>query len=513
MKSTDNNEKNGLLKELADLKAKLLNLETTCSKYEDDLEGKDIELQQIIDLVPFFIFVKDEDGKYLLVNKSIAEVYGTNVEDLLGKTDADFAKNRREVENFIKDDLKVINSGNSLLNIEEQLTNSKGEIVTLQTTKIPFETIITHKRALLGLSRDVTKQKQKEKDLITAKELAEGSNRLIAAFLDNLSHEIRTPLNGIIGFAALLEDANITAEELELYVELITTSSDRLLKTINDLMDISMIESGQTKIIKNKININEQLEILHAKYNIAAEQKNLRLLLNNEMLNTEAFLKTDKEKFSNIFSYLISNAIKFSKRGTIEFGYNKDKRNNYDGLVFYVKDMGIGIPIDRLGAIFDRFVQSEISNTRTYEGSGLGLSITKSYVEMLGGEIWVKSEEGEGSEFYFSLPFSTDKKEIKPKNSAIAKKLNPKSEDKLNLKILIAEDEVSISLFLKNMLKDINREIIHAKDGREALELYSKNVDVDLILMDIRMPGFDGYEVTRKIRETNKDVKIKLFKN
>ncbi len=242
-------------------------------------------MQQIIDLAPFFIFVKDEDGKYILVNKSVASVYGTDVESLLGKTDADFATNKSDAKKFTDDDLKVINSGTPSLAYEEEITNSKGDVITLQTTKIPFETIKTHKRALLGLSVDITNQKEKHEDLIAAKELAEENTQLKTAFLHNLSHEIRTPLNGIIGFAALLEDVDISVDDLKLYVELISSSSDRLLKTINDLMDISMIEAGQLRVLKSKININKKLEEIHGKYNIEAETKNLRLL-------KEYYLKT-----------------------------------------------------------------------------------------------------------------------------------------------------------------------------------------------------------------------------
>jgi len=218
-----------------------------------------------------------------------------------------------------------------------------------------------------------------------------------------MSHEIRTPLNGIIGFTALLKEPGLSQEEIKMYTNVIDRSGDRLLNTVNNLIDISKLESGQMKVINSKVNINEQLENLYLFFKQQAEDKGLLLSYHTELDKTSSVIVSDLEKFYGIFTNLINNAIKYTSEGSVDFGYHlKDERETQQ-IEFYVQDTGMGIPKNIHHDIFDRFVQADLSLSSKYEGAGLGLSITKAYIELLHGRIWVESEEGVGSTFYFTI--------------------------------------------------------------------------------------------------------------
>jgi len=258
-------------------------------------------------------------------------------------------------------------------------------------------------RASLSINRDITERIEAENKLKEALEKAKESEELKSAFLANMSHEIRTPLNGIIGFTALLKEPGLSQEEIEMYTDVIDRSGDRLLNTVNNLIDISKLESGQMKVINSKVNINEQLENLYLFFKQQAEDKGLLLSHHTELDKTSSVIVSDLEKFYGIFTNLINNAIKYTSKGSVDFGYHlKDERETRQ-IEFYVQDTGMGIPKNIHHNIFDRFVQADLSLSSKYEGAGLGLSITKAYIELLHGRIWVESEEGVGSTFYFTI--------------------------------------------------------------------------------------------------------------
>ena len=259
------------------------------------------------------------------------------------------------------------------------------------------------KKAMLEIFQDITERKKKETELIIAKEKAEESDRLKSAFLTNMSHEIRTPMNGILGFAELLKEPNLSSDDQQDFIQTIQISGARMLNTINNIVDISKIESGLIKIDIKETNINEKIEFTYKFFKPEVEIKGLTVFFKNGLQSKEAIIKTDNEKVYGILTNLVKNAIKFTYEGSIEFGY--EKKGEY--LEFFVKDTGIGIPKNQMELIFERFRQGSESHNRGYEGSGLGLSISKSYVEMLGGKIWVESEEGKGSTFYFTIPYNT----------------------------------------------------------------------------------------------------------
>ena len=355
------------------------------------------------------------------------------------------------------------------------------------------------------LEKEVKHRALVEIELIAAKEKAEESDRLKSASLANMSHEIRTPMNGILGFTNLLKDPGFSTKEHQQFIDIIEKSGDRMLNTINDIIDISKIESGQIKVEVSDINLNKEMDELLEFFLPEAKKKNIQLSITNRLPDQQATVNSDKEKINSILTNFIKNAIKYTHTGSIEFGCSINKKAKNKELEFYVKDTGIGIPTERQEAVFSRFVQADIDDKQVYEGSGLGLAISKAYVEMLGGQIWVESEEGVGSQFYFTIPYKTNTKEIHEKN---IEDLNQPQSIENELKILIAEDDETAITYLKIVLEKYATEMLVAKTGIEAVEVCRNNPDLDIVLMDIKMPGIDGYEATRRIREFNKDIFI-----
>lgn len=256
---------------------------------------------------------------------------------------------------------------------------------------------------------------EKEKQIVAlteAKEKAKESDNLKSAFLANMYHEIRTPMNGILGFANLLKEPELANEKQQKYLKIIEKSGERLLNTINNIVDMSKIHAGQVKVNLHETNINKQIEKIYNFFKPEAESKGINFVFKNSLPTKEAFFLTDCEKIYAILIHLIKNALSNTSQGSIEFGYTGTKSSTCKTeLMFFVKDTGIGIPKDRQNAIFENFTQSDISNKMALQGNGLGLSITKAYVELLEGKIWAESDEGKGAKFYFSLPYRIDLKE------------------------------------------------------------------------------------------------------
>ena len=380
--------------------------------------------------------------------------------------------------------------------------------------QVAFNPIVKNGQVIGGscFGSNITSRKLAEIELVKAKEKAEESDRLKSAFLANMSHEIRTPMNGILGFADLLKEPNLTGEEQQEFIEIIGKFGERMLDTINNIVDMSKIESGLMQVNITELNINEQIQFAYNFFKPEAESKGLQLLFNNGLPEEEAIIKSDHEKVYAVLINLIKNAIKYSDKGLIVFGYNiLESHDSTDSphthfLEFFVKDSGIGIPKERQEAIFERFIQADIGYKRAFQGSGLGLSISKSYVEILGGEMWVESEEGRGSVFYFTIPYDAGAEEKNTIKNVITKKIKEVQIKKL--KILIAEDDETSRNLLAMRVKKLSKEILNAENGIDAVELCRNNPDIDLILMDILMPEMDGIEATRQIRQFNKDVII-----
>ncbi len=351
----------------------------------------------------------------------------------------------------------------------------------------------------------LTIQRKKAEQVIkAARAKAEESDRLKTAFLANMSHEIRTPMNGILGFAELLDDDTLSAERRREFISVISSSSKQLLIVINDIIDISKIESQQLNISNVRFNLNELLyKVLLTFENIKknAGKSHLELFLEEGFANRESNIICDDVRLSQVLYNLLGNALKFTSTGFVRFGY----RHENGHLLFYVKDSGKGIPEDKQQLIFDRFRQVEESNTRQFGGTGLGLSISKGLVELMGGKLWVISEENKGSTFYFTLPDDI---------LAMAQEAIPEPKKEMpdkgfdGLTILVAEDIQSNFHLIKIMLKKTGATLLYAEDGLQAVKTCRDNNHIDLILMDIQMPNLNGYEATLEIRTFRPDLPI-----
>jgi signal transduction histidine kinase/CheY-like chemotaxis protein len=330
-------------------------------------------------------------------------------------------------------------------------------------------------------------------DLIAAKEKAEESERLKSAFLANMSHEIRTPMNGILGFLALLNEPDLKEETKRGYIDVVSRSGERLLDTINSIIEMSKIESGESKTILEEVNISHIIQFNHNFFRLQTDEKGIKLTVSEKVTGTAAIIKTDKHKIESILINLIKNAIKFTSHGTIELGTYIENNS----LVIYVKDSGGGIPSNRIDTVFDRFVQADMNLTRVHEGSGLGLAIAKAYVESLDGKIWVHSESGKGSTFSFSIPYKAVPKKAEPLPTDI-----PLADKPLQgSTILIAEDDESSYQYLEIVLSREGVKLMHSVNGQDTVNKVKDNPEISLILMDLRMPGMDGYEATAIIKK------------
>ncbi len=374
-------------------------------------------------------------------------------------------------------------------------------ILTLNKSIIKFKHII---ETFVHQISVALHRSQLEYELVTAKEKAEESDKLKTAFLANMSHEIRTPMNGILGFAEMLNDDELDQEDRKKYLEIINNNGKMLINLIDDIIDFAKIEAGQIKIVQNDFSLNSLLKQVHSSFlseNLKKEKSKVNLKLHKALNDEECFIKSDPNRLRQILNNLISNAFKFTNQGYIEFGY---KVLHKKMLKFFVKDTGIGIPEEKLGEIFSRFIQADNSPTRKYGGSGLGLAISKGIVDLLGGKMWAESKVNEGSAFYFEIPYIPADKvvEVEHRNKARTDYI---WEGK---RFLIAEDDKFSYKFLEGFLKQTKADILHAEDGKKAVELCLKNKDIDLVLMDIQMPEMNGLEATKEIKKFNRDMPI-----
>jgi PAS domain S-box-containing protein len=459
---------------------------------EEALRHSNVFNESLIKTIPLGMDIVDETGTVLFQSDNLKRILGL---DVIGEKCWD----------IYHDDKKQC-SGCPLIKgitIGETNTYESYGILGNRVFEISHTGMMYQgKKALLEVIQDITERKENEQELIRAKERAEESDRLKSAFLTNMSHEIRTPMNGILGFAELLKEPNLTVEEQQEFIRTIGEGGARMLNTINDIIDFSKLESGLVNVDIKETNVNEQIEFIYKFFKPEVESKGLEFHYKEGLQSKDAIIRTDNEKVYGILTNFVKNAIKFTNEGSIEFGY--EKKGGY--LEFFVKDTGIGIPKKNMEIIFERFRQGSESFDRAYEGCGLGLSICKSYVKMLYGNIWVESEERKGSTFYFTIPCNS---ELEEKNSIENVVSAEDKEVPLNkLKILVAEDdEISYSLMRRLLLK-ISNEVLHAKTGLEAVVVCHNNPDIDLVLMDVKMPDMDGHEATRQIRQFNTDVII-----
>lgn len=458
--------------------------------------------------------ILDRDGWCERINPKLSELFGVQSSDIEGKVYNIFADKEIQQSGISPILKKVFQEGKPA---EWEVFFSIGAAADSQNIKVKEKKKLWFRNWAYPIfdnngevcnviiqHDNITKSKQAEHEMLIAKEHAEESDRLKSSFLANMSHEIRTPMNGIMGFAGLLKEPDLTSEETEEYIEMIEKSGIRMLNIINDIVCISKVESGLMEISISKTNINEQIEYIYTFFKPEANQKGIQLSFKNSLPAKEAIVNTDREKIYAILTNLVKNAIKFTAKGAIEFGYSK-KGEFFE---FFVADSGLGILNEQKEYIFERFRQGSESLSRNYEGAGLGLSISKAFVEMLGGKIWLDSEYGKGTTFYFTIPFQSETEE---KNDSLSS--DPNAENKVlpeasKLKILVVDDDEASGILLEKFVGKLSSEIITVHNGRSAVETCRNNPDIDFILMDIKMPEMDGYEATRQIRQFNNNVVI-----
>ncbi len=426
------------------------------------------------------ILLDTDTGNIIDANHSACNFYGWSLEEL--------RKMRiQQITNVTPEEVKLNLANAKTLKQNEFLFRHKRADGSVRDVEVFSNNIeINGKDILYAIIHDITERKL----------AAEESDRLKTAFLANISHEIRTPMNGIMGFSELLKDPHLTGEEQGEYIDLINQSGQRMLTLINDLMDISRIDARETKLVESETSVNQLLRDLLAFSRLQADKKGLRLSCTTGLTDNESIITTDSGKLTQILTNLIQNAMKFTSKGGIDIGYARKE----EMLEFYIIDSGTGIPADKKGKIFERFHQADNSLTRAHEGSGLGLSISKALVEMLGGTIHVESVEGAGSTFSFTIPY---KPTHHPEHSALRTQHSA-----LSFTILIAEDDDVSTLLLKRNLKGENITILCAGNGWEAVELVEHHPEISLVLMDIKMPIMNGYEASRLIKQQRPDLPI-----
>ncbi len=360
---------------------------------------------------------------------------------------------------------------------------STGEIVAI------FDDVTDRENANILL-------KKQNLELLEAKRRAEESNSLKTEFLNNMSHEIRTPMNGIIGFSELLNNPDITDQERSLFSKTVQNSSYQLLRIIDDILEISTLETKQKQIVETEFDLNELLEELLAIFNLKRTIGDVSLNFKKSLPNSQSRIILDKTKLNKILSNIIENALRYTEKGFVEIGYYLEANN----IVLYVKDSGIGISPENHSMVFERFSQEDKDLSRKYGGLGLGLAISKESARLMGGDITLESVKGKGSTFFIILPYKPAAIKKVLDNDPI--RIEPASKSKLYT-ILIAEDEEVNFLYIEQVLKlesTFNYTLIHAKNGKEALEFCLHNNEIDLVLMDIKMSLMNGHEATKEIK-------------
>ena len=484
-------------------------------RVQEALIASEMQKRGFLNTLPHLAWIKDTDGVYIIVNESFARSRNLTIDDVIGKTDYDIypyniaKKYREEDKNIIESQrpsfFEEETNGKWHETFKSPLINDKGKIagvtgISLEITERKFAEAnireysqkLTEQNEILRVIND---------ELLKAKDKAEESDRLKSAFLANMSHEIRTPMNAILGFANLLKSKKQSEERKRTFIDIINSKSKQLLQIITDIIDISKIEADQIKIINKNLSLNELIRQLVTYFNTLKEQekKPINIKMSYDRPDKSSWIYSDKVRIEQVLTNLLSNAYKFTEKGEIKIGY---KIFDYKWVQFFVSDTGIGLSEEEQKVIFDRFRQASSSMNRIYGGTGLGLSISKGLAEKLGGEIWVESKVNKGSVFYLKIPYAAGEKT----QTFLSKKKDSYNWE--NKTILVVEDEDINFTFIKTLIKPTKAIIIRAMDGLEAIELCKKNADINLVLMDIKLPKLDGLAATREVKKFRQTLPI-----
>jgi len=388
--------------------------------------------------------------------------------------------------------------------VKQEMAEQSRKIKLFEEQALKHEKEISHYKNETGFYRDVLEKNvdERSRELLLAKEKAEYADKLKTSFLANMSHEIRTPLNAIMGFLNLYYEDGYTIEEREAFRSYIEKSSKDLIQIIDDILDISRIEADKLMINNTVCDLDKLLSELYSFYQKGVIKPKMKVELIYEQPKVRATILTDPLRLRQILINLIDNALKFTETGSVKFGYESKK----DTVLFYVKDTGIGISEENKKIIFDSFTRLENHKRKLYHGTGIGLTLAKKLAELLGGRIWVESQIDVGSQFYFTLPkknvHQTETLQQEEQETAFSQF------DLKRLTILIAEDEESNFFYLNKLLKFTGATMIRASTGIDAAEKIKTNHDINLVLMDIKLPGLDGIEAMKRIREVNPSLPV-----
>jgi len=445
------------------------------------------------------IDVVDEQGNFLQVNEAMANMMGYSAEELTS-LDIKSVTYPEDFEKSFKPLKEIFNNKKSFYRIEKRYVRKNGTVFWADLSVSPYFDVVTNKNLVIGTIIDISRAKMLQEELQRSKEEAEQANQAKSEFLANMSHEIRTPLNAVIGFTELLESL-VKDHKQKSYLDSIKAGGKNLLVLINDILDLSKIEAGKLEFIYEAINPYTLLSEIRQIFAIKIEDKNLEFIIDVDDEIPES-LVLDEVRLRQVIFNLIGNAIKFTDEGFVKFSVNKvefEEDTSKIDLLVSVEDSGIGIPKDQQQRIFDAFSQQSGQSNRKYGGTGLGLSISKRLVEMMGGEISLKSEPGKGSIFTFRLrnvAIGATRVETSEDNGSFAF-------DAIRFKpstILIVDDiESNRKLITENFSSD-EVKVIEAEDGEKAL-MFARQFNPDLILMDIRMPVMDGVEATKILKK------------
>lgn len=465
-------------------------------------------LQSVFENSPAAMMVVGKGTLIKLVNNQAETITGYRREELEGErkwTKMVLADDREKLKNLIR----MLKSGDAGLpeQFECRFVNRQGNLKTVHISGTYHSASDLTVLSLIN----ITEQKENEAKLKSARAKAEASDRLKTAFLGNLSHEIRTPMNAIVGFASLLQMNDLSDEKKRLYLSQIINGSTDLLQLIEKTVVLSKIDLGQLKINRRQFFVNRSLKELIEKYKKLLSdsgKEDIELRLETGQREDDFVIQADGYRVMDILNNLIENAMKFTTSGQITIGYaylEEEAENENDVLLFYVKDTGCGISKDKSGFIFDRFVKLVDKNETVLRGAGLGLAISHDLVKLMGGDIWVESAPNEGSKFFFTLPLSYSNIQQATHSDQSDRTMY---EDWASYVILIAEDIESNYLYIKELLAPTKMNILRARDGLEAVEIFENHPEIDIVLMDILMPGLDGYEATMKIRQIRESIPI-----
>lgn len=464
-----------------------------------ELESVNSNLQTIFDSTSDGIVIHDKFGKILSINRKASEMLNINKEKVHDFSIADFFSkdiNFTELYAIWEDVLK--GKTFSIESAINQHNTQKKFFVHLAMNRAFWY----GKDVIVAILSDFTQRIKYENELIIAKSKAEESDRLKTEFLRNISHEIRTPMNGIIGFANLVNRPDISEKDRGNFISIILKSGNRLMRIIDDILEISKLGAKQVDVNETDVNIFDLLTELFSIYLEKAQERGIELLLKKETGYKKCRIYTDRQKLTRIISNLLENAIRFTHEGYVEIGCGL--KNNL--VEIYIKDTGIGVELDKQKIIFERFSQAEKGLTRKIGGLGLGLAIARESALLLGGDIRLESEADEGSTFFVILPY---KPVISDYQIEAMKQVEVAKKEKYT--ILVVEDEDENYFYIETLFKIKLKhpyQILHVENGLEAVEICKVNPEIDFVLMDLKMPILDGYEAAEKIKEIRPDLPI-----